>query len=104
MSDVRNIFETMGARFQRDKCEKAMVYYFSNGDEKWTVHVSPEEARAEEGKTVDNADCIIKADPQLFVDMVTKGKMPKPWHFGSKIKTNSPALLMKMGQMFGLGK
>ena len=33
-----------------------------------------------------------------------KGKMPKPWHLGTKIKTNSPALLMKMGQMFGLGK
>ena len=104
MSDIRNIFETMSEQFQKDKCEKDLVYYFSVGDEKWTVFVSPEEARAEEGKKVEKADCIIKADPGLFIDMVTKGKMPKPWHFGTKIKTNSPPLLMKMAQMFGLGK
>ena len=64
-------------QFQKDKCEKDLVYYFSVGDEKWTVFVSPEEARAEEGKKVEKADCIIKADPGLFIDMVTKGKMPK---------------------------
>lgn len=104
MSDVKNIFLTMGSRFQKDKCDKNLVYYFSIGEEKWTVFVTPEEARAEEGKTTEQADCIIKADPALFVDMVTNGKMPKPWHLGTKIKTNSPQLLLQMGKMFGLGK
>ena len=68
------------------------------------VVVSPEEARAEEGKTVENADCIIKADPQLFVDMVTKGKMPKPWHLGTKNQNHPPKPIDENGSMFGLGK
>ena len=54
----------LGSKRTNVRKQWSIIFY---GDEKWTVHVSPEEARAEEGKTVENADCIIKADPQLFV-------------------------------------
>ena len=103
MSTVRSIFEDMKDKFRADQCSESVTYYFSVGEERWTVWVSPEGARAEEGKHVNPADCIIKADPNLFVDMIRNGKKPKPWHFGTKLKTNNPTLLLKMAQLFGLG-
>ena len=102
MNEVRELFTTMASRFQPSKCDAPITYYFSIGSEKWTVFVSPEGCEAKEGR-VDSADCVIKADPKLFLKMVKEGKMPGPLDIArGKVKTNDVQLMSKMAQMFGI--
>lgn len=100
MSDVRSIFESMPSRYIPGKIQKALTYYFSVGDEKWTVALDPKACTATPGKP-ENADVILKCDPKLFSNMVLKGKMPGPLDIArGKIKTNDPSALQNLMTCF----
>ncbi|MED5372412.1 MAG: hypothetical protein VX899_15435 [Myxococcota bacterium] len=100
MSDVTKIFESMPGRYIPGKVAKAMTYYFSVGDEKWTVAMDPEKCSASPGKP-ENADVVLKCDPKLFTNMVLKGKMPGPLDIArGKIKTNDPSALQSLMTAF----
>ncbi|WP_106092393.1 hypothetical protein [Enhygromyxa salina] len=99
--DVKKIFEKMPSRYIKGSAEKPTTYYFSIGDEKFTVKIDAEAATVESGKTVENADCVLKTTPDLFEKMVLKGKAPGPIDIArGKIKTNDPMGLQKLRTMF----
>ena len=105
MSEVEKIFTEMPNRYITGKVEKDLIYYFSIGDEKWTVYVKPDGCEAKKGKLSDSANCVVKVEPKLFTDMVLRGKRPGTMDLmRGRIKTNDVKLLQKMVEFFGVGK
>ena len=101
MSQVREIFQNMPARYLPPRSGGTRCYYFSVGDEKWTVTMFPDRCEAVPGKAVAQADVVLKCDPDLFVKMVLHGKMPGPLDIArGKIKTNDPSALTALKERF----
>lgn len=99
--DVATIFEHMPERYKKGSATEKKVFYFSVGDHKYTVHVSPDECKVESGKTVDDADIVLKTTPELFEKMVIRGKLPGPIDIArGKVRTNDPMGLQKLREMF----
>ena len=99
--DVPSIFEIMPSRFKKGSAAGPRTFYFSIGEHKYTVHVDPEDCRVEKGKTVDNADVVLKTTPQIFERMVIQGKAPGALDIArGKIKTNDPGGLQALRTMF----
>jgi putative sterol carrier protein len=102
--DIATIFKMMPSRYKPGSATKLVTYYFSIGDEKYTVKIDAKEAKVESGKTVENADVILKTTPELFTKMVIEGKAPGPLDIArGKIKTNDPMGLQKLRSMFDFG-
>lgn len=100
-ANIKQIFEKMPSHFIKGKVSKATVYYFSIGSDKYTVKIDADSVSVEPGKTVENADVILKTTPELFEKMVIKGKAPGPIDIArGKIKTNDPAGLQKLRELF----
>lgn len=99
--DIKRIFDEMPGRYIKGSAGKAINYYFSIGDSKFTVKIDDQQCVVDSGKTLDNADVILKTTPELFEKMVIKGKMPGALDIArGKIKTNDPAGLQKLKSMF----
>lgn len=98
---IPQLFAAMPARYRVGKVDRPMTYYFSVGDHKYTVKVDAEKCVVESGKTVDNADCVLKTTPELFEKMVIHGKMPGPIDIArGKVKTNDAGALAKLRDLF----
>ena len=105
MTDIEKIFTEFPNKDVPGVVDRELTYYFAIGDEKWTVFVNPESCEAKPGKLVDSADCFVKSDPKLFINMVLHKKMPGMMDIArGKIKTNDLNLLKKMADFFGIGK
>ena len=101
MSQVREIFQRMPERYIPQPGAASRTYYFSVGDEKWTVTMHADRCVATPGKQGDNADVVLKCDPKLFAAMVLEGKMPGPLDIArGKIKTNDPGALKALKERF----
>lgn len=101
MSEIQEIFDTMPSRYKSGVLDGTLHYYFSISGDKWTVTVSPDKCTVASGKTVDNADCVIKADAKVFADLVIRGKQPGALAIArGKFKTSSLELAAKMMQLF----
>lgn len=101
MSTVSRIFEAMSARYKKGSAKAPKSFYFSIGDDKYTVKVTPDACAVEKGKTVDNADVVLKATPDVFEKMVLKGKLPGALDIArGKIKTNDPGGLKALADWF----
>jgi putative sterol carrier protein len=101
MSTVSKIFDAMAARYKKGSARSPRSFYFSIGDDKYTVKVTPEECVVERGKTIDNADVVLKATPEIFEKMVLRGKLPGPIDIArGKIKTNDPGGLKDLKDWF----
>lgn len=102
--DVATIFKMMPSRYKKGSAAKSTSYYFSIGDDKYTVKIEPTEVKVETGKTIENADVILKTTPELFIKMVVEGKAPGALDIArGKIKTNDPMGLQKLRSMFDFG-
>ncbi len=102
--DVATIFKMMPSRYKKGSAAKSTSYYFSIGDDKYTVKIEPNEVTVENGKTIENADVILKTTPELFIKMVVEGKAPGALDIArGKIKTNDPMGLQKLRSMFDFG-
>ena len=98
---TQEIFDQMSGRFVAARCDRARSYYFSVGDFKYTVLVSPDGCKVASGKTVENADCVLKTTPKIFEKMVLHGKLPGPMDVArGKIKTNDPNGLKALRELF----
>lgn len=98
---VAKIFEQMPSRYLPGKIDRKTVYYFSIESDRYTVTLDPEQVTVESGKTVDDADVVLKTTTALFEKMVLKGKMPGPIDIArGKIKTNDPVALKRMLDYF----
>ena len=105
MNEIEEIFTQIPTRFVAGKAGRSLVYYFSIGDDKWTVFVDDEKCEAKRGKLADSADCFVKTTPKIFANLVLRSKMPGPIDLArGRFKTNDVQLLRKMAEIFGLGK
>ena len=52
MSEVEQIFQEMPKKYVPGKVDSDLIYYFSVGDDKWTVYVKPDSCEAKKGNDV----------------------------------------------------
>jgi len=98
---IPEIFAAMPARYKKGSAKGPRSYYFSVGDHKYTVKVTPDTCEVEPGKTVENADTVLKTTPELFEKMVIRGKLPGALDImRGAIKTNDPNGLQALRDMF----
>lgn len=101
MSKVREIFQKMPERYVPKPGMATRTYYFSVGEERWTVTMRADRCEAAPGKLVEHADVVLKCDPGLFEKMVLEGKNPGPLDIArGKIKTNDPTALGALRERF----
>lgn len=99
---VDKIFAELSALYQADRAEVPFSYYFSLGEIKKTVRFSADGCSVEDGKTIDNADCVCKTSPEFFLKIWEEGYRPGLKDFMSgTIKSNSPNDLKKFLAAFG---
>jgi putative sterol carrier protein len=93
----------MQGKYQKGKITSDLIYYFSIGEEKFTVVAKPQSCDLHVGKTTDNAHCVIKAEPQLFKDLVVHGKKPGFMDMTrGKIKISSMEHALQLQNLFGM--
>lgn len=99
---IDNIFASLPDAFVAGVVETDTVYYFSLGEYKKTVRLSASGCVVEDGRTVDDADCVCKTDAVFFRTIWEDGYRPGMGDFMSgKIKSNNPAALQLFLQAFG---
>jgi len=99
--NIPQLFAGLPSRFRAGKLDRAMTYYFSIGDHRFTVRADATACKVEAGKTVENADCVLKTSPELFEKMVIHGKTPGPLDIArGKVKTNDARALAKLRDVF----
>lgn len=99
---VEAIIANLGNDFRQGKFQKKTTYYFSVDELRKTVTLDAESCRIEDGKTVEDADCVCKTGSDMFLRIWNDGYRPGIMDFmGGKIKTNAPELLLKFLVAFG---
>ena len=105
MKTPAEIFAFMESRYNTGVVHEPVTYYFSIGEQKWTVTCTPDGVEAQQGRHTSNADCVLKCDPKLFERMVFEGKRPGPLDIArGKIKTSSVEHLKNLQRLFRLGR
>ena len=100
MASISEIFDGMKKAYVKGSIADSRTYYFSLDDFKYTVTFDGDKIKVEEGKTVDEADCVLKTSPDMFVKM-WEGYKPSMMDFMSgKIKSNNPTLLQDFAGAF----
>jgi putative sterol carrier protein len=100
MPTVPEIFDSMKKVYKKGSIKEDRTYYFSLDDYKYTVTFEKDKVKVEEGKTVEEADCVLKTSPEMFVKM-WEGYKPSMMDFMSgKIKSNNPTLLQDFAGAF----
>lgn len=100
---LRGVMDELKARFVPGAVKDPLSYYFSLGDERWTVRATKDEIEVAQGKTVEAADCVLKTTPHLFERIVREAWVPGPNDFMTgQIKTNNVAHLLTMQKLFQL--
>lgn len=101
---VAEIFSGMDADFQTGVVTKPLSFYFSIGEVKQTVFLTPESCRVLVGKQTEAADCVCKMAEDLFLRIWQEGYQPglKDFLTGA-IKSNDPEALKIFLAAFGKG-
>lgn len=100
MPTVPEIFEGFKKAYVKGSMKEDRSYYFSLDDFKYTVTFAKDKVKVEEGKTVEEADCVLKTSPEMFVK-IFEGYKPSMMDFMSgKIKSNNPTLLQDFAKAF----
>jgi putative sterol carrier protein len=99
---VEKIFSGLPQLFKPESVSTAMSFYFSLGEIKKTVQISPEKCIVDDGKTVESADCVCKTSPEFFLKIWDEGYRPGLKDFLSgTIKSNNPNELKTFLAAFG---
>ncbi len=102
---LSGVFEELKERFVPGAVTEPLSYYFSLGEERWTVRATKAEVEVAKGKTVEAADCVLKTTPGLFERIVREAWVPGPNDFMTgQIKTNNVAHLLTMQKLFQLSR
>ena len=101
---IEKIFTDLPQLFKPKTIQTLVTYYFSLGDTKKTVSLSPTAVIVEDGKTVESADCVCKTSAEFFVKIWDEGYRPGLKDFMSgTIKSNNPDKLKTFLSAFGKG-
>ncbi|MCG6930798.1 MAG: hypothetical protein LJE64_09610 [Desulfofustis sp.] len=99
---IETIFASLPGSYVTGVIDRDSVYYFSMGTVKKTVRLTRDGCVVENGRTVDNADCVCKTDESFFLSIWEDGYRPGMGDFMSgKIKSNNPAALQLFLRAFG---
>ncbi len=99
---VESIFAQLPGLYMPEKIPAPLTFYFSLGDIKKTVRLGGEHCLVEDGKTVENADCVCKTSPEFFERIWNDGYRPGLKDFMSgTIKSNDPDKLKTFLAAFG---
>jgi len=99
---LEEIFDRLPEAFVPGVVDAPFSFYFTLGETKRTVHVSPDACRVEAGKTIDNADCVCKTSPEFFLRIWQDDYRPGMKDFISgTIKSNNPGALQSFLRCFG---
>lgn len=99
---IDDIFKGLPDSFVAGAVDEKVSFYFSLEGVKKTVTVDPAGLTVEDGKAVDNADCVCKTSPEFFLRIWNEGYRPglKDFLTGS-IKSNDPDKLRVFLKCFG---
>lgn len=98
----QDIFATFQEQYQKGIFTIPTTFYFSIDDVKKTVTLDSESCRIENGKTVEEADCMCKTSAAMFSRIWNDGYRPGIMDFmGGTIKSNAPQLLQQLLAAFG---
>ena len=96
------IFSTLQNDYRKGIFTIPTVFYFSVDEIKRTLILDAEGCSVQEGKTVEEADCVCKTSAEMFNRIWHEGYRPGIMDFmGGKIKSNAPQLLQQFLQAFG---
>jgi len=99
---LEKIFADLPGLYVNSSVTGPVSYYFSLGDVKKTVLLSPKECVVENGRTVESADCVCKTSPEFFLKIWDEGYRPGMGDFLSgAIKSNNPGALQSFLVSFG---
>ncbi len=99
---IDTIFSGLPEMYKADQVASKLSFYFSFGDVKKTVQLTPDGCLVEDGKTVDNADCVCKTSTDFFIRIWQEGYRPGLKDFMSgTIKSNNPNQLQTFLAAFG---
>lgn len=97
-----DIFRTLQERFKKGVFTVPTTYYFSIDDIRKTLTLDAESCLIEEGKTVEEADCVCKTSAAMFSRICNDGYRPGVMDFMSGAVTSSaPHLLPQLLVAFG---
>jgi long-chain acyl-CoA synthetase len=101
---VAAAFEGLAKRYDPERIERSVSWYFSLGEVKYSVAVTAEECTVQPGRpSTGSADCVIKATPDMINRLICEGYVPTPAEFMSgAIKTNDIPLLIEFSRVFDL--
>lgn len=100
MSSAQALIASLPARYVPRRIDRTVTYYFSVGEEKHTLVLTPDTCTVKAGKP-ENADCVVKADPDVFMNLVMHGKVPGTLDImRGRFKTNDVALLTRLKDCF----
>jgi long-chain acyl-CoA synthetase len=100
---LHDVFQELERRFAPNAVARPTSYYFSLGEDRFTLLVSKEGCEVKEGKHVAAADCVLKTSPDLFARIVREAYVPSPAEFLSgAVKTNNVGLLLEFQKAFRL--
>ena len=92
--DIPAIMKKFPENYIPGAVSKTMTIYFSIGDDasgKWTLVIDPEKADIQAGKTVEQADLVLKTSPEIFKKLVLDNYTPGAMDFiRGRIKSNDP--------------
>ena len=99
---IETIFSGLEGSYAPGEIEAETSSYFSIDDIKRTVVLTPETCRVEEGKTIEEVDCVCKTSTDFFLKIWNDGYRPGMTDFmGGKIKSNDPLTLKDFLTAFG---
>jgi len=99
---MQEIFSNMRESYQKGVFDVPTTFYFSIDDVKKTLTLDGDGCHIQDGKAVENADCVCKTSAQMFERIWNEGYRPGIMDFmGGAIKSNAPTLLQQFLTAFG---
>ena len=100
MSELRALLESLPSRYVPGRFPRAATFYFSLGEDRYVVRADPSAFTIEPGR-LDDADCVCKADPDVFLKILRERKPPGALDLArGRFRTNNPSLLISLAQSF----
>jgi hypothetical protein len=99
---LEQIFAELPELYQPGSFNKPTSIYFSIDEARKTLRLDSSGCRVENGRTLDNADCVCKTTGEFFLNVWNNGYKPGIKDFLSgTIKSNDPGILQKFLQACG---